>query len=60
MKIGNEGGSSDKETNQQTKEKHTNMRKTNDKDNMMQLRTLGIQLGIVLMALEGNRVESRG
>ena len=36
------------------------MRKTNDKDNQTQLRTLGIQLGVVLMALEGNRVESGG
>ena len=42
------------------KEKHTNMRKMNDKDNKMQLRTLGIQLGVGLMVLEGNRVESRG
>ena len=42
------------------KENHTSMEKTNDKDNKVQLRTLGIQLGIVLMALEGHRVESRG
>ena len=31
-----------------------------DKDNKTQLRTLVIQIGIGLMALEGNRVESRG
>ena len=42
------------------KGKYTNMRKMNVKDNKTQLRTLGIQLGIGLMALEGNRVESRG
>ena len=42
------------------KEKHANMRKMNDKDNKTQLRTSGTQIGIGLMALEGNRVESRG
>ena len=60
MKIGNESGSSDKELTNKKKGKHTNMGKAKDKDNNTQLRTLVIQIGIGLMALEGNRVESRG
>ena len=36
------------------------MGKANHKGNKTQLRTFVVQIGVGLMALEGNRVESRG